>query len=268
MEPTEVAVEEKQQVPAVEGTPKTPEKQGEPAEYEKKLKTMEDEYAKTFSHLTNQLAGSRRIQEKLQSELAGLKNRFEETASRLSGREASPVVDLDALIEEGKWKEAVGRISEERVERALANERERYRLEKEKESRLEIWNKSKNYVTSRYPELDPESGNPESEIARLFGSVWSANPRYAAELDGPRLAMQEMEDVMRERGMAIPHGKRSADEGSLSRRLARQNVASRGKGSAREASLDDNEKAFAQWSGIDEGEYEKTKKALSSVREE
>ena len=157
-----------------------------------KIKTdFEALYGSRLKQTEDRLHGAYRINEKLQKELEQIKTQLPKPTSEIKSD------DPWSTIENGpKWKSEIERLAEAKAEEKLKSwQSEQYNqtLVKQQQETLES---SKRSVISKYPDLDPEAGNPDTPISKAYVSVLNEHPDWLTNPYGPQLAMYAMEEKL------------------------------------------------------------------------
>lgn len=136
---------------------------------------------------------------RLDTEKAELKRRAEAAESKIAALEKKPSDGkTHEDLESDLAKKPVSTIEEiaSRKAEEIVNRREQER--KVNEEFYKTLEGSKNKVLKRHPELE----NPSSVKSQIIMEVLEKNPYLKQRADGPILAMVEMEDIIKEKGMA------------------------------------------------------------------
>lgn len=221
---------------------------------------------KAWKAIENQLAATRRVNEKLQKELAEIKTKIATPSP------SAPVVattnELDKLVADGRWQEAVGKVAEEKAQK-LFEQKELLRIQQDQAAQsVQRLEQAKQSVIEKYPDLHPETGNAESPVSVAYAQTLNEHPEYLKNEFGPVLAMYEMEKKMNQ-----PVTQRFQDAGANYEtvRRGRANAASlppsRPASGKNMVTIDRDEKAMIDYSGINAQTYAKVKKALAGGAE-
>ena len=152
------------------------------AEFEKEFQTR----VKPF---INQAEQSRRQVEQYRLQL--------EHATRTSAKTPEQDKDeLDKLVDSGNWKEAVTRLADQRATAIIQQREQQVRIEQDALSRKQLLDASITKVTTLYPELNEQTGDPTSEISKSFTKIMNQNVDLMSNPRGPELVMHEMEQEM------------------------------------------------------------------------
>ena len=231
---------------------------------EKVKRDFEALYAGRIEQLENRLRGSWRINEKLERDSRELR----ESVNKLQRPGAPPVTpdkdELDALVEKGDWKTAVGKIADQRAE---ALYQQRVALEQQQAQLLasqQTLERSKNSVVEKYPDLDPDTGDPESETSRAYAAELNKDPSLLSNMHGPEIAMYRMEQTVN------PNGKSAGTETPNTEVVRRQRAgqgslpASRSIPGTNKVVISRDQKEFIDYHGIDPTLYAQMQKALET----
>ena len=114
----------------------------------------------------------------------------------------APVTEWDKKVQEN-WKGTVEELADLRAEKKfneLMEKQEVARVQREEYNKaVKLMNDNKEQVLKRHPELMDET----SEKAQILRRVVEMNPAYGSNPYGPVLAMRDMEDELRGRGIVI-----------------------------------------------------------------
>ncbi len=124
-----------------------------------------------------------------------------------------PADEWDLKVQKD-WKGTVRELARLEATEMRKQEIEQQRVVSENQKKLNLLNQNKQRVMEKHPDLD----DPTSEKARVFQEVLQKNPDYLYNEFGPVLAMREMEDEMRSRGIVDDPTKQIVDK-----EVARQN---------------------------------------------
>lgn len=192
-------------------------------EKDKKIKDLQTQVEKVTKQ-ANYAAGSYRLVEKLQREVAALiKNKGEKTTETKTktNEELAELFNTDIVA-------GVNEV----VNRTLKAEKEKEKKEKELEDiqkenvrQIGILEKNQQKVLEKYPELSDDT----SEYTKIWLGILDTNPSYKTNYLGPLLTMRDMEVEARKRGLKIK------EEGIDAERVIEKEVSRRDK--ARQTNL-------------------------------
>ena len=233
-------------------------------EIAKQLQDFQAKYDASLKAMENQLAASRRINERLQREMSQ-----RPTLPVTPLAPTPPADELDQLVESGQWKQAVAKLAAQEAERlyqARETERQRQEVTIQRQTRLAS---AKEEVVKYYPELDPESGDPESIVHKAYVEVLNHHPEYLGNEFGPVLAMRDMESTLRDHGMEprswkAPATKPSPDALRRERTQSTTLPPGRPSGATNAFVLTKEQKTIAEQTGIPLEDYAKYAKALET----
>lgn len=166
----------------------------EPASTEDQLAArIKDDFEKLYGsrlkQVEDRLHGAQRINERLQREV-------EQAKQPLPAVPQKPVSTTDpwANIQDGPtWKMEIERLAEQKA-RELLIQQDSLRQQQEVVSRhQQAQDSAKREVITKYPDLDPQAGNPDSPVSQAYVAVLNEHPDYLGNPYGPVLAMYEME---------------------------------------------------------------------------
>ena len=258
-EPVVAVIEEKPVEEAVETIHLSEEKPVELSSEDKiaaKVKAdFESLYGGRLEQIENRLKGSYRINERLQKENEQLK------AQVTQPKPAAPVVEdeLDALVQKD-WKAAVAKIASDQANQLYQQRIELDRLTTQQQNRERLLETSKQTVIQQYPDLDPETGNPESEISKAYVAELNKDQSLLSNEHGPEIAMYRMQQTLGEPKVKAV--------GANAEVIRRQRVAAGSLTPSRTSTGDQtvtvtkDQKDFYEYWGIDPKQYAKISKAL------
>ena len=116
--------------------------------------------------------------------------------------------DLDAMLEQGNWRTPVETLVERGVNSILRKREEQEFVRQAEASKLTILEQSKKFVRERYPDVD----DSETEVAKSYIQVLNEHPEYLRSEYGPKLAMRDMEDKLRDEGKLDTYTKKVVDK--------------------------------------------------------
>mgnify|MGYP001559723757 CR=1 FL=1 len=147
---------------------------------------FEKEFQARIKPFINQAEQARRQAEQYRVQL-------EQTTRKPS---PTPEDELDKLVDSGNWKEAVTRLADQRATAIIQQREQQNRLEQDALSRKQLLDTSIAKVTSVYPELHEQTGDPASEISQSFTRIMNQHPDLLSNPHGPELTMYAMEQEM------------------------------------------------------------------------
>ena len=224
-------------------------------------------YTGKLSQVENRLKGAQRINTTLQQKISG----FEQRVNQASQPVLSPgvpgqhprSVELQARVDAGQWIPAVGDIAEERAEvvaeRVLQRHLQAQQVQQARIAQDQLVARSVSLVVQKYPDLDPDGGNSDSDVARAYAAVFNEDPSLYNSPYGPEIAMYRMEQAL----TSAQHGQVSA-ETARQQRLGQTGLApARPVPSTGKVTIDREEKEFIDYHGIDPKVYAKMKQSLA-----
>ncbi len=151
-----------------------------------------------WKSLQNSIHATKRVNEQLRRELDSMK-------PKAAPQPEVPITqnEYDKLVADGRWQDAVAALAEKKAAEIFRRQQEEETRKREQEvaqTRLET---SKQKVISKYPMLDPETGDHECIESQLFIQVMNQHPEYLRNDYGPVLAMRDMEEIAAERGISL-----------------------------------------------------------------
>ena len=170
---------------------------------EQKSGETDSQYLNRIKQFENQMNASRRVTEGLKRDMEEIKR----LVSQRNAPEPQPVAtqdELDRMVEAGQWKQAVEKLAEKKAMEIMEKQNSQRTMTESLARRNEILEKSKKAVLERYPELDPEAGDPESEVAKAYVQVWNENPDLWQNERGVLVAMTLMEQRLKSSKPSVP----------------------------------------------------------------
>lgn len=111
-------------------------------------------------------------------------------------REEVPQDEWDIKVQKD-WKGTVQELAEKRYKELRQAELRDQQVYQAQQQKVQLLEQNKRRVMEKHPELDDAT----SDKARIFQEVIQKNPDYVYNEFGPVLAMREMEDELRKRGI-------------------------------------------------------------------
>ena len=218
---------------------------------------LERLYTGKLSQVENRLKGAQRINTTLQQKISALEQKV--TPAPAPTPQSAKDAELQALVDKGDWQTAVARVAAEQAEK-LYQERtvlqQRQAAQYAQEQALET---SKSLVVSRYPDLDPETGDPDSDISHAYTQMLNHDPALLSNPYGPEIAMYRMEQAL----LQAQNGQQSA-ETARQQRLGQTGLTpSRSVPGTGKVTIDRDEKEFIDYHGIDPKQFAKIKQSLA-----
>lgn len=214
-------------------------------------------YGGRLEQIENRLRGSQRISERLQRENEELKTRL--TSRSAPTPEAIRKEELDRLVEKGDWQTAVGTIAAEKAEQLYA---QRVALEQQAHflrQQEETLDRAKTSVIGHYPDLDPETGNADSDVSKAYAEELNKDPALLRNPYGPEIAMYRMEQTLNVATRANQDG-----ETLRQRRVGSGNLSpSRPSTGDNKVIIDKEQKEFIDYHGIDPKLYATVQRSLA-----
>lgn len=148
------------------------------------------------SSFDNYKHGAQRIQSELQRKL-------EAAQQAQAARPVTPSTDKDfwSGIENGQQaKQEVERLAEQKAEEKLRAYQAAQRTQAFIEEQQTTQEQSKQRVVDKYPDLHPETGNPDTLISQTYVQVMRELPGVETNPFGPELVMYRMEERLKQAG--------------------------------------------------------------------
>ena len=101
--------------------------------------------------------------------------------------------EYDKLVEAGQGKEAVRGLGKEVATQGYQEMFAQQQVQTALHTRQTALEHSKQAVLQKYPDLDPEGGNPDSEVSKAYTQVLNEYPTLFQVENGPEIAMALME---------------------------------------------------------------------------
>ena len=218
---------------------------------------LERLYTGKLSQVENRLKGAQRINTTLQQKISALEQKL--TPASAPTPQSTRDAELQALVDKGDWQTAVAKVASAEAEKLYLERTaiaQRQAALQDQEQALET---SKSLVTQRYPDLDPEMGNPESEVSRAYTQILNQDPRLLSNPYGPEIAMYRMEQAL-----AQAQNGHVSSETARQQRLGQTGLApARPVPSTGKVTIDREEKEFIDYHGIDPKTFAKIKQSLA-----
>ena len=175
--------------------------------------------------------------------------------------------ELDKLVDSGNWKEAVTRLADQRATAIIQQREQQTRIEQDSMARKQLLDTSISKVTTLYPELDEQTGDPTSEVSKTFIRLMNQSPDLLSNPRGPEVVMHEMEREMVMAGQ-MPRSWQAATtpNGAPANRVALTTLApSRQVLPSNKVVLTREQKEFCDRQGIKYESYAKIARTLEST---
>ena len=224
-------------------------------------------YAGKLAQVENRLKGSQRINTTLQQKISVLEQRVNQPIASLPPQRVPGqhprAAELQAQVDAGQWIPAVGEVAEERAEvvaqRVLQRHLQEQQGQQVRAAQEQLVSRAVALVVQKYPDLDPDMGNSDSDVARAYAAVFNEDPSLYNSPYGPEIAMYRMEQAL----TSAQHGQVSA-ETARQQRLGQTGLApARPVPSTGKVTIDREEKEFIDYHGIDPKVYAKMKQSLA-----
>lgn len=231
----EVSLEAKPTTP-VAATPSTP--------------SVDTTLQSELQSIKNRLSASQRINERMQRELDAMK-------AQPAAPAFEPKDELEKMLfsnDPAKVREAIRLQANQEARAILQAERQQVALQAEQHQRQQTLSDAQQNVIKKYPDLHPDSGNPDSAISRAYAEVLSQDPYLLTNPYGPLVAMQRMEERLTETAKATGNIRRATGSLPPSRPTAATGT----------ITLSRDQKAFCDRHGLDYAVYAKNLNTLAT----
>ena len=230
-----------------------PEKKEEVKEEKLDISAQIEKLSKTVNYLSANL----RHDDKLAK-------RVEEIYEKLSSKEPTDPINtgdpLDDLAQKD-WKAAVKQLAREEAVAIRNKERETENIAKTQDYISSVLEKSKSEVMSKHPEIETD---PTSDKAQIFQRIVREHPDYLTNPYGPKLAMNDMENELREKGWIDPDTNKRVDKEVNRRERLVKTASPKDKSSeGNKIVLDSDAQNFCKANRIPYEDYAKYVKTLS-----
>ena len=252
-----------------------PKEEKPPSESDKLAERVREDFDKLYGgrleSLESRLRQSLRQNDQLKTELGKITTQPKpEPTPQPSTQQQKD--ELDALVEQGRWKEAVSKLAAVQAQEIVRQQQELTRQQTELQQRQVRFEEAKQVVIARYPDLDPEMGNEESQVSMEFNKVLNEQPWLLREPLGPTEAMRIVEERLLTQGVDLAQfrTKQVPPVGDNKEVIRRQQAnlsglpASRPTGKPGSITLTKSEKEFIDYWGIEPTEYQKNKEILEA----
>lgn len=230
----------------------------EPIQQEKKNQEHQyvkaEELEKLQKSINSSFYNQRKMEEKMDKILGSL---YPKESPKAKENEI-PSDEYDQMLQKD-WKGTVYKMAEEKFQELRRKENEQLKIQAEELKRKEILEKNKQKVIQKHPDIN----DPSSEKSRLFQEVIDENPDYISDPFGPVLAMRDMEDRLRDRGIIDePIAKAVEKEvNRMSRAQGSMIPSSRSSSNTNKIILSKEDREFCDLNGIKYEKYAKIKQS-------
>lgn len=161
-------------------------------------------------------------------------------------------------IEDGpQWKQRIEQLAEQKAEEKLRSWQTEQQTLAAAQAQQQALEASKGQVIQKYPDLDPETGNPETEVSKAYLEVLNAHPDWQTNPYGPLLTMYAMEEQLLARSSA-------GTKPGTPRMATTALPPSRPAAGESKSTLTREQKAFCERHGLKDEAYLKVVNALES----
>jgi len=182
--------------------PAKPEEQIQLSDAEKVAAQVREDFDKLYGSrieaLESRLRQSLRQNDQLRSEITKLSQTPPPEVKTAAATEKD---ELDALVEQGRWKEAVGKLAAVQAQEIYRQQQVLEQQQIELAQQQTHFEQAKQVAISTYPDLDPETGNEDSEFSKEFNMVLNENSWLLKEPLGPIEAIRLTEQRLTARGV-------------------------------------------------------------------
>ena len=177
--------------------------------------------------------------------------------------------ELDALVEQGNWKEAVSKLAAKEAQEIVRQQQVLYQQQVELSNRQVRFEQAKGVVIQRFPDLDPDTGNEESPVSIEFNKVLNEQAWLLREPLGPIEAIRLTEERLRAQGVDPTQYQSKTEPLADNKEVIRRQRAnlsglppSRTGGKPGTITMTRSEKEFIDYQGIPAEEYARNKQIL------
>ena len=253
-EEVKVVVEEEEKDLSQEKVDVTPPvKAAEEDQLAAKIKAdFETLYGSRIKQTEDRLHGAQRINEKLQREVEQLKTHVVKPVTP-----APDAKDPWSGIENGQvWRAEIEKLATQKAHEIITQKAAEQSTQQYLHQQAQTLDTSKRAVIAKYPDLDPDAGNPDTVVSKAYVSVIAEHPDWLTNPYGPTLAMYAMEEKLKTEANGAPSvGKSRIASASLP--PSRQNAPATGR-----ITLTREQKAFCDRHQMKYEDYIKTATAL------
>ena len=208
-------------------------------------------YGSRIKQTEDRLHGAQRINEKLQREVDQLKVQVVKPATAVPDAK-----DPWSGIENGQvWRAEIEKLATQKAQEIITQKAAEQSTQQYLHQQAQTLDASKRSVISKYPDLDPDAGNPDTPVSKAYVSVIAEHPDWLTNPYGPTLAMYAMEEKLKAGANNAPANKsRLAAASSTPSRQAPADTT--------RITLTREQKAFCDRNQIKYEDYAKTATAL------
>lgn len=163
-------------------------------------------YDRRISALENRTAGAQRILQKMSQQV--------EELSRRGAPQAQPAApqalpqnltdDVSKMLFSGdpeKVKQGITLLASQQAEEIVRRKDQERQVQDYNRQLEQSFEYSKQWVETRYPMLDRKKGDPDHPFSQVYNEAIETHPEWLRDPNGPRLALQEAEELARQRGI-------------------------------------------------------------------
>ena len=214
-------------------------------------------YGGKLEQVENRLRGAQRINTQLQQKVSTLESRLTPPApvTPQSAKDA----ELQALVDKGDWQTAVARVASEQAERLYQERTVLAQRQAALQVQEQTLDNSKSLVIQKYPDLDPETGDADSDVSRVYVAILNQDLGLLSNPYGPEIAMYRMEQALQQQ----TNGVQSAETTRQQRVGQTQLAPPRTTPGNGKVVLSHEQKEFIDYHGIDPKTYARIQQSLA-----
>ena len=214
-------------------------------------------YGGKLEQVENRLRGAQRIITQLQLKVSSFEQKLTPPApvTPQSAKDA----ELQALVDKGDWQTAVAKVATEQAERLYQERTVLAQRQAALQIQEQTLDSSKSLVVQKYPDLDPETGDADSDISRAYVQMLNQDPALLSNPYGPEIAMYRMEQALQ----ASQRGEQTAETTRQQRVGQTQLAPSRTAPGNGKVVLDREQKEFIDYHNIDPKVYAQIQQSLA-----
>ena len=157
-------------------------------------------YGSKIKQLEDRLHGSTRIQQD--------KERLQREVEQLKAQVVKPAPDAKdpwSGIENGQvWRAEIEKLATQKAHEIITQKAAEQSTQQYLHQQAQTLDTSKRAVIAKYPDLDPDAGNPDTVVSKAYVSVIAEHPDWLTNPYGPTLAMYAMEEKLKTEANGAP----------------------------------------------------------------